>query len=436
MLSPVENDLIHRDPDLPGLATALNPDAFAEALRGAAPGADLRKAQITYRRYKPHRFCRVAYRLDVAGTEMDLGVRVCLPKDLGMWTNESEAARMVGPFRPGRIVFQDRALLITVFPNDLKLAAVQYLADAAQRKRVLRELLPDFPNLWQAELHCLRYRPERRYVAELRAADGTRALLKAYTARAYSRGKHNAQAFASRGLLRVAKLLGSSDQHRLLAFEWLPGRLLLERCAGPEWDRAAVTATGAALAMLHEQDGAALCCWTREGEAKDLLSLAAEIGFICPQLARRATELARCLALKLSREPAVRCAVHGDFSANQVLVSDGSVAIVDLDWAGHGDPADDLGNFLAQAERNALRGELPRERVASLRAALLDGYSQGTHQPAPARVGLYTAVQVFRRMRFPFRAGEPDWPQRTEALLGRAEEILNGLRSSDLQFAS
>ena len=47
----------------------------------------------------------------------------------------------------------------------------------------------DFQVLWQAELRCLRYRPERRYVAELRAADGTRALLKAYTERAYRRGE-------------------------------------------------------------------------------------------------------------------------------------------------------------------------------------------------------------------------------------------------------
>src|SRR2546427_9450642 len=47
-----------------------------------------------------------------------------------------------------------------------------------------------------------------------------------------------------------------------------------------------------------------------------------------------------------------------------------------------------------------------------------------SHQPAPARVGLYTAVQVFRRMRFPFRAGEPDWPQRT-----RSEEHTSELQS-------
>jgi aminoglycoside phosphotransferase (APT) family kinase protein len=120
----------------------------------------------------------------------------------------------------------------------------------------------------------------------------------------------------------------------------------------------------------------------------------------------------------------VRCSLHGDFSANQVLVNQREVAIIDLDWACYGDPADDLGNFIAQAERYSLRGELPPERVAALKEALLKGYALASGRPLPERIELYTAVEVFRRTRFPFRAREPDWPQRTEALLHRAEEIL------------
>jgi streptomycin 6-kinase len=318
-------------------------------------------------------------------------------------------------------------VLVTAFPNDLKLPALPSLADASKRTRLLRELLPDFPGLWQGELRCLRYRPERRYVAQLRAPDGTQALLKAYTRGAYSRGKDNAQAFVSRGLLRVARLLGWSDHHRLLAFEWLPGKLLLDLCTASAVDWDAVTGAGAALATLHAQDSAGLSSWTREAEARDLRSLAAELGFICPQLARRAEELARRLAQELSGAPALRCALHGDFSANQVLVSDEDVAIIDLDWAGHGDPADDLGNFLAQTERKALRGEFSPGRIERVKEALLNGYAVGAGGALPERIELYTAVEVFRRTRFPFRARETDWPQRTEALLERADAILASL---------
>src|SRR5438876_11847784 len=85
MLSRLEADLARRDPFLPGLATVLDPDAFVAALRRAAPKADLRTAQITYVRYKPKHFCRIAYRLDLAATELDLDVRACQADELAQW---------------------------------------------------------------------------------------------------------------------------------------------------------------------------------------------------------------------------------------------------------------------------------------------------------------------------------------------------------------
>jgi thiamine kinase-like enzyme len=425
MISHAETDLARRDPAIPGLATVLDPDSFVAALRRAAPEAGLRTAQIAYLRYKPRNFCRIAYQLDVAGEKLDLDVRACRTDDLAHWLEDGEPANVSGPLGPGRIVLQDCAVLVTAFPNDLKLPALQHLADAAKRKRALRKLLPDWPKLWQGELRRLRYRPERRYVAELRAQDGTRALLKAYTERAYTRGKRNAQAFESRGVLRIARLLGYSDHHRLLAFEWLPGRLLTDLCLAPELDDDALTLVGVALATLHGQNPTDLSSWTREAEAADLLKLSAEIGFICPQLARRTDDLGRRLAARLAGAPALRCPVHGDFSGNQALVSEEDVAIIDLDWACYGDPADDLGNFIAQAERCALRGEFSPSRVESLREALLKGYASATNRPLPERINFYTAVETFRRARFPFRARELDWPQRTEALLERAQAILN-----------
>src|SRR5438309_7309115 len=137
----------------------------------------------------------------------------------------------------------------------------------------------------------------------------------------------------------------------------------MERCNASELDGNAVAAAGAALATLHEQHPPELSSWTREAEAADLLSLASEIGFIYPQLARRADDPARRLASQLAGLPAARCALHGDFSANQVLVGEKNVAIIELDCACYGDAAEDLVNFLAQAERCALRGELPSPRV-------------------------------------------------------------------------
>ena len=74
-----------------------------------------------------------------------------------------------------------------------------------------------------------------------------------------------------------------------------------------------------------------------------------------------------------------------------------------------------------------MRGEFSPGRVELAKEALLRGYALGAGGALPERIELYTAVEVFRRTRFPFRAREPDWPERTEALLERAEAILNSL---------
>src|SRR5881296_2406565 len=97
MLSTADIDLVRRDPAIPGLAVVLDPDAFIANLRRAVPGVDLRTAQITYQRYKPQAFCRVTYRLDIAGAELDLDVRACRPDDLVRWVEDGEPARVSGP---------------------------------------------------------------------------------------------------------------------------------------------------------------------------------------------------------------------------------------------------------------------------------------------------------------------------------------------------
>jgi aminoglycoside phosphotransferase (APT) family kinase protein len=427
MLSTAETEVVRRDSAIPGLPLVLDPDAFMAALRKAAPQADLRSAQIAYARLKPRHYCRVTYRLDVAGAPLDVDVRACRSEDLASWLDDGNGAIVSGPLGLGRIVLEDCAVVVNVFPNDLKLPELQQLAEAMEREQSLRELLPERPDLWRAELRCLRYRPERRYVVELRTADGSRALLKAYTRKAYTRGKHNAHAFHSTGLLRIARPLGCSDSRRLIAYEWLPGRLLMEMCGAPEFDRTAVIRAGAALAAFHAQETDGLNVWTRDAEAADLVSLASEVGFLCPKLAQRADELGRRLAARLAGAPAMHCPIHGDFSPNQVLVNPDAVAIIDLDWACYGDPADDLGNCIAPVERLALCGEVSPGRVELVRDALLEGYAHAANRPPPERIGLYMAVKVFRRARFPFRTRELSWPERTEALLDRAETILNTL---------
>jgi aminoglycoside phosphotransferase (APT) family kinase protein len=428
MLSAAVADLARRDSAIPGLSVVLDPDAFADALRCAAPAADLRTARIAFLKYKPHTYCQVTYRIDVAGTEWDVAAHACRPEDLPTVPRggDGRSPGADGPLGAGRIALEQCAVLVTVFTSDPSVPALRLLMDPVERPRLLRDVLPDRPDLWNGELRTLRYRPERRYVAELRGAGTARALLKCYGPTGYERSKPNATAFQSRGALRVARLLGHSGRHGLLVFEWLPGRALPDICTAPELDGRPVTRTGSALAALHAQDAAGLIRRTRDDEVAALLALSAEIGVILPRLARRVDEVARRLGASLAGAPRLHLPLHGDFSAKQVLVTGRRAAILDLDRACRGDPAADLGNFVAAAERYVVRGLATAGRVERLRDALFEGYERATGLRLPERIDLYTALGLLRRARLSFCAHEPDWPRRMDALVERAEAVFPG----------
>ncbi|HET7250792.1 MAG TPA: aminoglycoside phosphotransferase family protein [Gemmatimonadales bacterium] len=424
-----ERDLALRDPAVPGLAIVCDPDAFLAAVRRATL-SDVRDARLRYLRYKVHTLCRASYRLDVEGEEVDLDVRACRPEDLpGLLAEDGAQWLAPSPLGLGRILLADHAVVITVFPNDLKLPTLRHLVDPDDRALVLQETLPDRPDLWDGTLHGLAYRPERRYVAEVRpGGSGRSAVLKAYTRRAYARSKHNTTAFASQGPLRLAGLLGYSDARRLIASEWLPGATLLASFATADLKRDVVAETGAALATLHQQQPKGLPAWTRENEVDAVADVAEEIGFVCPSLARRAELLAQRIAAELAGAPPLHTPMHGDFSAAQVLVAPGPgaahrVAIIDLDGACCGDPVDDLGNLLAQAERQVLDGAQSAGWLEEFTATLLEGYRDASGRALPDRIRLYTAWSLFRKARLPFRTRAPAWQESTEALVERAETV-------------
>lgn len=428
MLSYAEADLARRDLGIPGLATVLDPDAFLAALRRAAPKVS--RAEIGHVKYSPGAFCRAAYRIEVGSAEFDIDVRACRPQELLSWVRKAHPADSPGPLETPCMVLRDLAVVVTVFPNDPKLPQLGSLTDSDRRTRVLRDLLPDQPELWEAEIRCLRYRPERRYAAELRGRDGRRALLKALTRKGYLRAKRGATAFRSSPPLRVARLLGASDQRHLLCLEWMPGTMLSDRSVLPEADCRAFSDTGVALAALHAQSADGLERWTRDDEIDYLYTLSREIAFIYPGFSAQARTLVRRLASWLRELPPVSLPLHGDFNGGQVLIDGHDVAIVDLDSAYCGDPADDLGNLLAQLETFALHGKLSADRVAQSRDALLSGYRHMGRVALLERVGPYTASGLLRRARYAFRDRTIDWRQVVAASLERAEAILDDGRST------
>ena len=425
MLSPPEADLVRRDRALPGLATVLDPEALLAALAPDLATAEIRSASVRYVRYKPHTNCLAAYRLELDAPPrlVDLHAKAHRPDAPEKIDKGRRRPHVPGQLGPGRIVLEDRALVVWAFPNDPHLRAMRRLEDGSARSTLLHTVLPDRPDLWAGTLAPLRYKPERRYVGRLDTASGPQAVLKVHAAPRYEGAVRGAASIRSSGSLRVPRLLGRADAHRLVALEWLPGRLLGEALGDGGASCAAVAAVGAALGELHGQRSVGVSPVEPGAEAAGLLGLARDIAFLCPELARRAHDLAGWLVARLREHGTESQPIHGDFSADQVLLTDDGVAIFDLDRAALGDPAADFGTFAAHLEREALRGRLSPKQASALRAALLDGYRGSTQRQAPSGVDLYTAIALFRLVPEPFRALESDWPERMAAVLEQAAAV-------------
>jgi aminoglycoside phosphotransferase (APT) family kinase protein len=195
--------------------------------------------------------------------------------------------------------------------------------------------------------------------------------------------------------------------------------------AASDVDPAGVERVGRALAELHLHPTAALETKDPRDRAAFLKERAAWIAAVDEDLADRATRLAGTLAARLAEGTRQQRAIHGDFSPAQVLLNAASPAIIDLDDAGSGDPARDLGSFAAQLERRAIDGDIPAGRVEPFREALLMGYGAGAATPVDRyRVRLWTATELFARAPGAFRRRGEAWRERVRSLVARAEEVL------------
>jgi Ser/Thr protein kinase RdoA (MazF antagonist) len=443
MFLPADTDFFRRDPVLPGLSTVLNAGAFADRLRRALGRDDLGVPRIAYVKYVPRTKCLVGYQLEVGGEAVQLHANA-YPTDAARRLEKARSRPSVsGPLGPGRIALDDCVTVVSVFPNDKRLKGLSALANAESRREFLRGLVPDRSDLWEAPVECLAYKPERRYVARCGSGEGA-MLLRLYDADGYATARANADLYSraknrpdSRAQPpRLARLLGHSESQGTLVFEWLPGRVLSEAITDSELDPQVLFQVGGILAELHAREPEGLVNLTRQDEVDLLQAEARALGFTCPHLATRVEAIVQKLGAMLLREAPQHRPIHGDFNASQVLLSGDKVAILDLDAATRGDPAIDIGNFIAHLERDVLRGKLAPDRVDALRGRLAAGYCSGREMISPERIDLHTAVSLVLRFK-PFRywqphwrgaasipSWEPHWPGQAEALLDRVEGLI------------
>lgn len=274
-------------------------------------------------------------------------------------------------------------------------------------------------------LEVLKYNPFRRLVFSIASMDAGRLVGRA-SAGGHSMTRGMISELAAGGVPVVVPLDSALLPPGLPAskhVEYLPWYGSGDLSTVPlQHAEPAARATGNALALLHSQAPIHKThAW--RAPAGRLRSLVRENVELLPENAGR-LERVQVNLEALLRRPGRAAVIHGDFSADQVLVDGRQVRLIDFQRCTYGAAAADLGSFAAvEALGSAM---VDRRAVLALprTAALLDGYGTGPATVNDSEVVAWTAFYLLNRLREPFRACSPDWRQQVDHRLRMIEEVL------------
>jgi len=306
-----------------------------------------------------------------------------------------------------------------LFPRD---AVLSSLADALNPTDRLQEEWRDHLPTGELSVDALRYKPERRFVGAVMVAAKPAAAVKFYAGRDYDRAARNAKVLTNVCGVRLPHRLERCRKQKYVLSEWLTGVPLREAMAQQLNLTDVAERVGATLAKLHSHRCRRLRLAPSDLASAEARTAMAAIADVLPNATQRTARLARDIADGLADQNVELCVCHGDFYLDQVLVDD-EIALLDLDNACIGDPARDLGNFIAHLEREAFGGLLRPADVDLWRSRLLAGYQRVRPLPNDDRISRHVALGLLKLAIEPFRQRQAHWPMFTELILNRAGKV-------------
>ncbi len=425
MRSPADAALVAREPNLPGLALALDADAL-QRLVAERVGSGIDRLEVRYLRYQPETKCLAALQIETGGEVRSAYLKCYRRSDAARWSKV--ASRSESDYEAGtrRIVWPELASELIWFPTDDRIDHLGQLFDETYRTALLTRICPGLPELAGSRLTKLNYKPERRFVGALADAQTAHAVAKIYTGSSFPAALLRARALRDAPLPFAPQVIGRSKGRRLLLFRWQSGDVLAEHLNAPDAP-ALVTTTGRTLAQLHATRGLALPVRTGLDEQAAWEAARSFLTWVNPASVRQLAELDRRLGAAPPGQGAESVPVHGDFYAKQVLHHAGEIRLLDFDEAALGDPLSDLGNWCAKLEAAVLLGRLEASRRDELNAALLAGYGQAGQYMA---LNAATALRLLVHAPHFFRSGVATWAELTQAAVERAASLLDAGRSS------
>lgn len=391
-------NLIARETALPGLGLLLDPEGLAETL-GCGP------LQLDYLRLKSGTSCLAAYR---SGTGWLIAKSVTMDR-----VKELRAGSGLDGL-PHRVL-PDLAVQVMPAAADRRMRGLAEALDPCNLPGFLADLRRI--GIRADRLVTLKLKPQRRLVARLERGGQPVGFLKIH-----SRDRFADALIAATlsQLVHGPRLLHADARTGLILTEWLAGQGLDD---SPDPDH--FTRAGRHLARLHASTLPMPIRATRQDDLAAVEAVIDDCASLLPELADRLAALWPRLQGTLLSQPVTSGLIHGDFSADQVLVADDRIRLIDWDRSAIGDQGGDIGCFLARLDKDVLDGQLDPAMAADRRRRFLDGYAAAAPLPPSG------APQHLRHLALllteDFRHQRSDWDRRIGALLTRIEQGLSDL---------
>jgi len=410
------------DPTLPAITTAWDGNAMGAVLNRAFRDRAVRSCEPYYVKYKPKRYCRVQYQVELEnedGTNLQTQAHVSLypvrrAEKLAARNGLPHGDRPLSQLRATYI--PELAAIVQLFPVDLALPGLaEAISAKAMTPRIQRALGERAGGALEGcQVELVRYKAAKRAVLRYQL-QGTHIRSVFGKIRSDRGGAISsvAVALAHAGVSTPEPLAYLSDLSLSLQADGAGVRLadLRNTADYANW----MPAVAETIGRLHEAKIENLTRFSASAEVEELQDAAETVTALLPHLGAAAKSLAHRLSVKLLTVEGNPAPTHGSFHDDQVLVGDTAVALIDLDGAAMANPLSDVGHFLSY---------LSAEGASDAYERFLTGYRSARRRVADDYL-LFEAASLLRWATLPFRELRPDWPGAVERRVDLATERLD-----------
>lgn len=325
----------------------------------------------------------------------------------------------------GPLVNSDHCCLFYEFPNDAILASLPMVENPSLLMRLIPDNYDRGADLAGAgcEVSTVRYKPENRLVASLKAHTGSQFYFRIESRVVVKKLKAISSAIAGKTDLgesvRLASPLACDDVTGVVLLEGLPGEKVSEILRTKSANVGLVASTHA-MVRLHSSRSIELHDFDHEHRRKSASRFLAALLRRNQEADDVSMRLRSWIDQRFDSIPSPNSVlIHGDFHPGQVLYDEEKTSIIDIDRLSRGPAEADMGNYLAQLcflkERGRLIG------CDGFQAEVLCQYeAESSRQLNYELVSYYKVLGLIELAAKQFRRLKPNWPTKVKTLIDHA----------------